>query len=441
MPAKIQEMLIGFGYKKQTNISTANILAQIWRLNKINTNFTMPTLNTENDAADLGKGHEFATQVFKTSWDVKGTLEKYCSSDFAAWVMCFGLGHVVQTGSGGNWIYTVKPLDPVVEGIELPYFSYLEQMRPGGSAVVDHMSVGCAIEDWTLTINSGPGRINSKLVASVIGSGIFVKPSGISLPAATVEKLLPSASLALVINGVDYVTNKNIVSLTATWKNNLHVDSGFYPGSGFQGAQKQVDTVTLIGTSGTAQITGAGGLTKTVSWATDLTTTASNFVTANASAYSAVGIVLTSVGPALIFTAAVAGTGFVHAVITNLTGDLNGTVVWTTPNEVLGESGAIRGRLECGDRDCGLQFTARYAYGSPELNTLYTLGEGTGILTVTYDANNYLQLAYQRITFSVVELGNTDGIVTVQVTVQPLYHAANGILTAVAACNTTGIGQ
>src|ERR1035437_8681049 len=31
------------------------------------------------------------------------------------------------------------------------------------------------------------------------------------MPAATVEKLLPSASLTLTINGVDYVTSKNIV--------------------------------------------------------------------------------------------------------------------------------------------------------------------------------------------------------------------------------------
>ena len=54
------------------------------------------------------------------------------------------------------------------------------------------------------------------------------------MPAATVEKLLPSASLALTINGVDYVTNKNIVSLETSWKNNIRMDAGFFPGSGFQ---------------------------------------------------------------------------------------------------------------------------------------------------------------------------------------------------------------
>ncbi len=33
------------------------------------------------------------------------------------------------------------------------------------------------------------------------------------------EKLLPSASLTLSINGIDYVANKNIVSLETGWKN------------------------------------------------------------------------------------------------------------------------------------------------------------------------------------------------------------------------------
>ena len=40
--------------------------------------------------------------------------------------------------------------------------------------------------------------------------------------------------MALTINGVDYVTNKNIVSLETSWKNNIKMDAGFFPGSGFQ---------------------------------------------------------------------------------------------------------------------------------------------------------------------------------------------------------------
>ena len=97
-------------------------------------------------------------------------------------------------------------------------------------------------------------------------------------------------------------------------------------------AVAQVDTLTLTGTSGTADVTGTGGLTKTATFNTDLTTTASDFVTAFAADYLAVGITLTSSGEDIIFTASVAGVSFTSPVITTTDGDLSGTVVNTTAN-------------------------------------------------------------------------------------------------------------
>jgi hypothetical protein len=440
--AKTREILIGFGFAKQAAIATANTVAGIWRLNKLNASYASPTLNTENDAPELGKGHEFATRVFKTSWDVKGQIEKYLSSDFAAWVMAFGLGTVAPSGTLPNYIYTCTPLDPTA-GLELPYFSFIEQIRPGASSVINRMAVGCAIEDWTLTIGSGPGRANSKLACNFIGCGKQTVPSGITLPLVHLENLLPSASLACTINGTNYVSNKNIVSLEATWKNNLKADAGFFPGSGFQesAAVKQVDTITLTGSSGTATVTLAGSLTKVVTYGDSLTDSAGDFVTSWATNYDGAGIVITSSGPQIIFTAKVAGTAFVHPVITNTTLTLAGTVAETTANSVSGEtSGAVRGRLEVGDRELGLTLIGRFDKDSDELTKLQSQTEGTAVISLTYDTNNSLSLTYQRVSFSVVELGDTDGIVTVQVTVQPLYHASNGLLTAVAKCNTAGIG-
>src|SRR3954452_23919149 len=106
MPANIRETLIGFGKGKQTDIASANLVANIWQLKKLNAAFSYPKLNTENDAAEMGKGHEFATEVFKTSWDVNGTIEKYLGSDIGAWTMAFGLGKVVKSGSAPNFTYT-----------------------------------------------------------------------------------------------------------------------------------------------------------------------------------------------------------------------------------------------------------------------------------------------------------------------------------------------
>ena len=97
-------------------------------------------------------------------------------------------------------------------------------------------------------------------------------------------------------------------------------------------ATAQVATVTLTGASGTANIAAAGGLTKLVTFGTDLDTTAAAFVTSHAAAYAAVGITVTSDDDDIVFTAAVAGTAFTAPTIANASGDLAGSVAATQAN-------------------------------------------------------------------------------------------------------------
>jgi hypothetical protein len=342
---RLQEVLIAFGKGKQADIATAQQSAALWRFSKLNGALANPKLTTENDAEEYGKGHEFATANYKTSWDVNGTLEKYLAAEFAAWAVAFALGKVVKAG-GPNFTYTCAPLMPANgDPAELPYFSYVEQIRPGAGVVIDRQAVGCAVESFQISVGSGPGRANSKITVEFVGSGkIIDAATGIVMPAPQAERLLPSASLTLSINGVDYVTNKNIVSLETGWKNNILTDSGFFPGSGFQ---------------------------------TD--------------------------------------------------GD--------------GTSGAIRGRLEFGNRAGNLRFVARFEAGSSEYTKLKAQTTGTAVITLASDANNSLQLTWQKVAFSTVEIADTDGILTVSVECLPMYDEASGILTAVATCSVDGICQ
>jgi len=343
--ARLQEVLICFGKQKQTDIATANTVGQMLRLRKLNAQLANPKLNTENDADEYGKGHEFATQSFQTSWDAGSTLEKYLSAEIAAWAMAFSLGKVVKSGTAPDLTYTCTPLFPANgDAAELPYFSFVEQIRPGAGVVLDRMAVGCAIEGWTISIGSGPGRANSKINVEFVGSGKMTEPSAIVVPAATLEKLLPSASLALSINGVNYVSSKNIVSLESSWKNNILLDAGFYPGSGFQTA-----------------------------------------------------------------------------------GDAT--------------SGAIRGRLEFGKRQGTLKFVARFENGSTELTKLKSQTTGTAVISLAYDVSNSLELTWHKVSFATVEIGETDGLVTVAVECLPMYDATNGIVSAVAKCGVDSIGQ
>lgn len=154
---RLQEVLICFGKGKQTDIVTAQAVAAMWRFNKLNAALANPKLATENDADEYGKGHEFPTVTYKTAWDVGGSLEKYLSAEMAAWAMAFGLGKVVKSGTLPNFIYTCTPLFPANgDATELPYFSFVEQIRPGAGVVLDRQAVGCAVESWQIAIGSGP---------------------------------------------------------------------------------------------------------------------------------------------------------------------------------------------------------------------------------------------------------------------------------------------
>lgn len=97
-------------------------------------------------------------------------------------------------------------------------------------------------------------------------------------------------------------------------------------------AVAQACTVTLTGSAGTANITQAGGLTKLLTYATSLTATAAAFVTANAAAYLAVGIVVTSNTNVLTFTANVPGIPFLFPSIVNATLDISGSTANTVLN-------------------------------------------------------------------------------------------------------------
>ena len=322
---RLQEVLVCFGKRSRPTSRPRRLPPICGGSRKLNAALANPKLATENDADEYGKGHEFPTATYKTAWDVSVTLEKYLSAEIGAWAVCFGLGKVVKTR---RWpelrvhLHAVDPLRWRRRGVAVPL---VRRADPSWRAAwsLDRQAVGMAVESFQISVGSGPGRANSKISVELVGSGkVIDTATGITMPAATAEKLLPSASLTLTINGVDYVTNKNIVSLETGWKNNIRMDAGFFPGSGFQTA-----------------------------------------------------------------------------------GD--------------GSTGAIRGRLEFGNRAGNLRFVARFENGSTEYTKLKAQTTGTAVIHLQFDANNSLDLTWQQIAYSVVEIAETDQILTVAVECTP----------------------
>src|SRR5262252_6191209 len=234
-PANIRETKIAFGYIPQADLATANTAAEIWSLTKTNPAMAVVTPVTETDANDIGKGDEFPTQVFPTSMDTSVALEKYASSEALAWAFCFATGKATKTGAAGTgFVYDAVPSDPVVNCINLPPFSYYEQIRAEPDSVVDRGLIGMVINDFVLTMESGPGRANCRLVVNCVGTGKIATPSAVVLPAVTPEHFLNAASATINIAGIDYVLSKSFISLEFRWNNNVRLPSGFYPGSGTQ---------------------------------------------------------------------------------------------------------------------------------------------------------------------------------------------------------------
>lgn len=232
--ANTQETLIGVSYKKQTAIGTGvTATGDYWRIAKTNATLATVDPTTESDAADIGKGDEFARNVFPLSQNTTVPIEGYLTSQKLAWAMCFGLGKTTKTTpAAGAFLYTSTMSDPVTDSIEPPLFTYVEQIRPGGSAVIDRAIRDCAINSVAIRMNSGAGRQNSQIAVEAVGSGYVTQPSSVTLPAALSESGLNAGGFGIVINGTNYISERSFVDCELTLGKNIDLESGLYPGSG-----------------------------------------------------------------------------------------------------------------------------------------------------------------------------------------------------------------
>lgn len=234
-PANIQETKIAFGFIPQVDVATENALPEIWSLTKTNPALSVVNPVNETDAADIGKSNEFPTQVFPSHRDATVAVEKFVSSEIMAWLFCFTTGKATKTSAGTGFTYSAIPSDPVVNCINLPTFTYAEQIRAEPDSVVDRALVGCVVGEWTLTMSSGPGRANCRVTMTWPGSGRVNSPSGLSpLPFTTTEHFLNASGAKITINGIDYLITNSFISLEFHWNNNVRLDQGLYPGSGTQ---------------------------------------------------------------------------------------------------------------------------------------------------------------------------------------------------------------
>ena len=79
--------------------------------------------------------------------------------------------------------------------------------------------------------------------------------------------------------------------------------------------------------------------------------------------------------------------------------------------------------------------------GADEYTKLKAQTTGTAVIGLGFDTNNSLQITWQKISFRMVEITESDQFATVTVECVPQYDDTNGLVTMVAKCTTDGICQ
>lgn len=229
MATRLQSIAFGLGSAKQADIDTAS--ATYNRFRQISSEVPALVYGTESDKDEIGKGNEFISQVFATAWGATHQLSKFSSAEFTLWAWAYALGNVALSSG----LYTINPLDPATS-LQLPYTSLVAQLGEGGGSAIDEVWKGVCVGEVTTDFHYGPGRASSNTNVSLIGSGRHTFPSGITLPTTLTEFGLKSQSMAITINGVDYVAGspgaKTILMGSMSWQNNLLTGIGHRPGSG-----------------------------------------------------------------------------------------------------------------------------------------------------------------------------------------------------------------
>jgi hypothetical protein len=234
--ALLQEVRFAIGFKHQADLVTPQAATDMWSLRHTNTDLIQSRPINEDDSADLGKG-VYVTQTFPSHIEAGGPFNGRISSESMTQIAAFGMGKVVKvaTTATGGFLYTMHEPTFATDGIDLPVCTAAIQIRTGGSAITDKAIVGLCCTEWGFSLKQGPGRDNATFNSTWVGTGQYVKPSTITMPALTTEHSMNAGNVtALTLLGFDYLSNKRFVNVDFKWQNNLRDTSSYFPSSGAQ---------------------------------------------------------------------------------------------------------------------------------------------------------------------------------------------------------------
>jgi hypothetical protein len=231
--ANIRELLACVGFHRQAAVQTALVAADCWTLGQTNEDVGQAVPVNEDDARFLGKGHEFATQQFKSHLVTERNWNGILTSEAFAMLAVFGMSKFSKEAAGTGFKYTCTMSDPVTDGIDRYTTTFVDTIRQGASDVHDMALIGCALDEFTITLTNGPGIENARFESRWLGCGKYVSPSTIVVPAVTAEHFLNAGGAATItIIGNDYLSTNKFNELSFGVRNNIRRERMYYPGSG-----------------------------------------------------------------------------------------------------------------------------------------------------------------------------------------------------------------
>lgn len=225
-----------FSHKKQSAYATANPNVDINQSHPFEgADFADHTPLMSDNAAQYGKGHEFATRNALLSWDVRFKRTFQATTKMLGYAFAFHCGKVTTTTpAAGAYQHVFEYQDPngsghYGSGRQQPVTSIVERVTSGlirkwPSVQVMAVEVTGQINDWI------------KMSVDFIGSGKRIDGTGFTFPTSTEGELLRTASLQFEHGPSGSLADTSCDVNSFRFRTEMAYDEvgGYCPGSGYQ---------------------------------------------------------------------------------------------------------------------------------------------------------------------------------------------------------------
>lgn len=223
--------------KRQSAYATAQLDADLTQSHPFEgADFGEHTPNIVDNAALLGKGHEFATNLYLLSWDARFRRTAFLTSKLAGWAFAFHCGKVTTTPAGAGYQHVFEYQDHTGTGYygsgrQLPVMTIVEKVKTGLIRKFPSMALS-AVEL--------SGNLNDfcRIAVDMIGSGKMTRLTSFTFPtgsAAAEGERLRNTSMTFEAGpvGSEADMSCDIRSWRFRSEYAMAEDDGYCPGSGY----------------------------------------------------------------------------------------------------------------------------------------------------------------------------------------------------------------